>query len=58
MKLLNVALNKVAMKRKMTGWYRRWVGKTEGMAQTNSGGGDKENWVGEEEEEVRKEGNV
>lgn len=42
------------MKRKMTGWYRRRVGKAEGTAQADSGGDDKENWLGEEEEEMRR----
>lgn len=50
--IVKCALNKVAMKRKMTGWYQQWVGKTEGTAQADSGGHDKENWLGKEEKEM------
>ena len=40
------ALNKVAMKHIMTVWYQQRVGKTEGEAKADSGGRDKENWLG------------
>lgn len=39
----------------MTGWYQRWVRLMEGMAKADYGSHDKENWLGQEEEEARRE---
>lgn len=36
--IVKSALNKVAIKRKMTGWYQLWVGKRGGGGRHGSGG--------------------